>query len=1107
MPRPWPYHRHLDAAFLSCTLIFSPCALPQALADSPEVIAIRHFETHVRPIFAEHCASCHGPDRQHASLRLDHPNAVSRGSDSGQVILPGQPDTSKLALAIQHADGAPAMPEDAPKLSQAKIDHVRQWIADGAPWPASATDAPDPAQAALSHWAYQPLRSPHLPSHTDPAWSSHPIDQLVFAQALHHQISPAPPADPKTLLRRLHHTLTGLNPSPEQLDAFARDPSPHALTQAVDALLADPAYAERWARHWLDLARYADTMGYNFTSSNRYPYAYTYRDWVVAALADDLPYHQFIHFQLAADHLVDPSSDQRAHLAALGFLTTGPRGGLNHHERIDDHIDVTTRGLLATTTSCARCHDHKSDPIPTSDYYALYGIFNSSHEPAELPLIGEPNPGPEVDHYHQQRQAIEDELAAFRLRVWTEIRSPESVANALAVVTSHHADPEAFERAVAQHSLRPNFAKLLNDLLQPAIGNPAEAHPAARAFAALAAGDAPFPERLAALAALAAEDPAQAGLPIPLQAILDAAPQDAGALFQTFATTLLAHAPGPDGQPASDDPFAQWLANAPSPLAIGTARATELFHRQDTDAYNPIRNKLADLEASSPGAPHRAMALVDKPDPGNSHVFLRGDPGRRGEVAPRAFLSFLGGGEFSQGSGRLELAQAITDPDRGGALAARTIVNRVWNWHFGKPIVPATSDFGLHTPPPPHLDLLDHLAHWFVHEAGWSLKALHHHILSSHTFQLSSLPPDPSADPEHKLFTSYPRRRLDFESLRDNILLAAGNLDLSPAARTGRPSSLDSTRRTLFAHVDRYQLDPLRSTFDFPNPDHHSDTRHQTIVPQQPLYLMNGPFTASMAGRIVSSDGFQALDDHPARVAALFRQILLRDPAPDELAASLAFVEDATSRLTDDARSGPWAFGHATFSPASDAAPAALADFHPFTHFDPAHARWQFTSSYPGPAPHNYVAFSRSSHHPGDGSLALAFQWTAGQATQVRPAGRARHTGQADASDGLDLYLFSSLHGLLSSWHLGPGGEIPTTHPPIDVTQGETLTFVAHCRAHPNHDSFEWQPRLFQPGSAAEGEEQVISHSKDHFPPPPGPSPFALLAQALFASNEFNHID
>src|SRR5262245_30905077 len=384
----------LSRTALACLVL---AALPPAArADDPDL-----FESRVRPVLAERCFKCHSAKAGKAKggLRLDARDAVVKGGDTGPAVVPGKPGESLLLQAVRHA-GDLKMPPDG-KLPDGQIAALEEWVRRGAPWPAdpAGAAAADPSKA---HWAFQPVRRPAVPVlstqysvlSTRSSVPGTPIDAFVVAKLQAAGLSPAPPADGRTLLRRVAYDLTGLPPTPDEVDALLSDKSPDAYEKVVDRLLASPAYGERWGRHWLDVARYADTKdGVLMYGADRLrPYAYTYRDYVIRALNADTPFDRFVHEQLAADLIAPPVEPWR--LAALGFLTLGRMFDNNVHDVLDDRIDTTSRGFLGLTVSCARCHDHKYDPIPTADYYSLYGVFASSEAPLELPLIGRPEDTP-----------------------------------------------------------------------------------------------------------------------------------------------------------------------------------------------------------------------------------------------------------------------------------------------------------------------------------------------------------------------------------------------------------------------------------------------------------------------------------------------------------------------------------------------------------------------------------------------------------------------------------------------------------------------------------------------------------------------------------------
>lgn len=370
------------------------------------------FEKQVRPVLAEHCYSCHGPKKQKAELRLDSREALLKGSDVGPVVVPGKPEESSFIKSIRH-EGDSKMPEKEDKLPEEQIAALTEWVRMGLPWPeGEAANLSAQEEAAKKHWSFQKVRKPAPPVvETAADRIQSPIDRFILARLAPARLSLAKPADKHTLLRRATFDLTGLPPTTAEIEAFEKDASPEAFARVVDRLLASPRYGERWGRYWLDVARYADSKGYVFQEERRYPYAYTYRDWVIQALNADLPYNQFLLYQLAADQLVTKEDPEP--LAAMGFLTLGRRFLNNPHDIIDDRIDVVTRGLMGLTVACARCHDHKFDPILAKDYYALYGVFASSTEPNDAPLLsGHRDPQVEAEYQQElaRRQAKVDAL-------------------------------------------------------------------------------------------------------------------------------------------------------------------------------------------------------------------------------------------------------------------------------------------------------------------------------------------------------------------------------------------------------------------------------------------------------------------------------------------------------------------------------------------------------------------------------------------------------------------------------------------------------------------------------------------------------------------------
>jgi hypothetical protein len=397
-------------------LCFSPCLLAQTTpAASPaRASLVEFFESKVRPVLAEHCFSCHGPEKQRAGLRLDSKAAALHGGDDGPVLDPGHPEKSLLIKAIRH-DGDTKMPPKG-KLPAGIIDDLSTWVKLGAVWPDNGSAAVKSSAVAAwkTHWAFQPVHEPPVPKVKNAGWVQTPVDAFIFANLDSQGLTPNLAADRRTLLRRAKFDLLGLPPTADEIAAFEADTAPDAFAKVVDRYLASPHYGERWARHWLDVARYADTKGYVFNEERRYAYAYGYRDYVIKAFNCDLPYDQFVLQQLAADRLVAHGLAEPACQAAMGYLTLGRRFLNNVSDIIDDRIDVLSRGLMGLTVACARCHDHKYDPIPTADYYSLYGVFASSVEPKDLPLIAEPERSKEYLAFESKVNELEGEVTRYK---------------------------------------------------------------------------------------------------------------------------------------------------------------------------------------------------------------------------------------------------------------------------------------------------------------------------------------------------------------------------------------------------------------------------------------------------------------------------------------------------------------------------------------------------------------------------------------------------------------------------------------------------------------------------------------------------------------------
>ncbi len=857
--------------------------LISALAAEPPAAALVHFENRVRPLLAERCGACHGAKKQENGLRLDTAEGVRKGGANGPVLNAGAVRESALLQHVKGAGDFARMPPEGPPLTAPQIADLEQWLAAGAPFPAAVAAKP---AAAAPHWSLQPIADPKPPAVRDAAWPRNDLDRFVKAPQEAAGLSPAPDADRGTLLRRASFGLTGLPPSPAELAAFAVDPAPTpaAFAKQVERLLAAPHYGEHWGRHWLDVARYADTKGYVFTEDRRYPFAYAYRDWVVEALNRDLPYDRFVKLQLAADRLV-PADDNRD-LAALGFLTVGRRFLNDAQEIADDRIDVTTRGLMGLGVQCARCHDHKFDPIPTADYYSLWGVFMSSEEPKEGPLLGPRGGTPASRDYDAQRgqreQALTKVREAARGTAQQRLRQQAPALLKLAAETEFRGDHPQLVALAKQRDLPPRMYRKWLEHWQAATGPKAPAAPPGSALAAfrdlLSAKPADYAAQLAKLKTGNHDQQW-------LAAAFQAPPANRPALAETLGGLIAKAA----ADPASAPRLAAWLGDD-GPFAVRPADTDVFLNVKERIAVTEAGRSLAKLDAEHPGAPKRAMAMVDRAQPVQPHVFVRGNPGRPGPAVPRQFLACLSGPDrkpFATGSGRLELAEAIAHAKN--PLTARVFVNRVWGWHFGQPLVATPSDFGLRGEPPSHPELLDWLATKFI-RSGWSLKELHRLILASHAYAQGAVPAERGKDPGNRLLTHFPRRRLAWEELRDSLLAVSGELDRTVGGRSAPlfGDAAGERRRTLYGFIDRQDLDPAYRTFDFASPEATSARRFDTVAPQQGLFLLNHPFVRARAAAAAQAPEIAAL---PAaeKTAALTWRVLGRAATADELRLGAAF--------------------------------------------------------------------------------------------------------------------------------------------------------------------------------------------------------------------------
>ncbi len=1088
---------------------------------------IEFFESKIRPIFAEACYKCHSSEagKSKGDLLLDTRDGVRKGGATGAAIVPGDPEKSLLIEAVRyrHEDLQMPPPDDGGRLSDDKVALLEEWVKMGAPDPRiGGKPHPMDLTAARRHWAFQAVTSPRVPAVKGLDRVATPVDAFVLQKLEEKQLTLSPPADSRTLLRRITNDLTGLPPTPEEMEAFLQDRAPEAYARVVERLLASPRYGERWGRFWLDVARYADTKGYLVgDAERRFAFSHTYRDYVIRAFNEDKPFDRFVLEQIAADRLA--LGDDKSPLAALGFLTLGRRFLNNQNDIIDDRIDVVTRGLVGLTVSCARCHDHKFDPIPTKDYYALHGVFASSEEPAEKPLLG-----PLVDSAaYREFQRKEAELQAK-----VKAREAEEVQKFLAGVRRQTGDYllAAHDAAkIAEGEKLDVFAgarKLNVDILrrwqtflceQSTVHNPVLAP--WRQLAALAAED------FAAQACTLIDgwrmrpDLAQPMNPAVLTALARQAPGSLADVASAYNSVVTEVEIEPTASPAVAEkakaPVApvpvspahaelrEFLYAADAPANLGFAQVAEMIRREINNKTAGLKREIEALNWTEPGAPARAMALVDKATPENSKVFLRGNPANRGPEVPRQFLEIIAGEKqvpFTHGSGRLELAQHIADPKN--PLTARVWVNRVWGWHFGAGLVATPSDFGVRTEEPVHRELLNWLAASFV-DGGWSVKQLHRAIVLSSTYRQSSTsrPSAVAIDPDNRLVHRFAVRRLEFEALRDTLLAVAGQLELKPG---GLGDDLlqepFARRRTVYGFIDRQNLPGMFRTFDYPNPDVSSAQRFATTVPQQALFMMNSPFVLEQARSLIERPEIAAAVTTPEKIEALYRVAFQRRPDAAELRELEEFLQLAPAGEPVARRASGWHYGYGAF----DTEKKRTRDFQSLVRRGDEWLSREETETLPTSGL-GKLGLTAGGGHPGaTAERASIRRWVSPIAGAVRIEGILSHANPA--GDGVRGLIVSSARGKLGEWDVHHRQQM-TELASVRVAVGDTLDFIVEPKANDTSDAYDWAPTIAYTGGKATSVR--VWHARHDFNAKPRErlTRWEELAQVLLLSNELAFVD
>ena len=972
---------------------------------TPAVAMAAPLESEIRPLLVERCGACHGPDTQESHLRLDVKHRALEGGDFGPVIIPGKAAESELIRRITSTDEKKRMPPDGARLSALEVERITRWIDAGAEWPETLADRlarESDHDARLDHWAWQPVVRPAVPPDrrapsARPAeppgmpWPAHnEIDRFLQATLADTHLAPAPEADRRTLIRRLSFDLLGLPPTPAEVAAFVGDESPDAHERLVDRLLASPHYGERWARHWLDIAHYADTHG--FERDQIRPHAWRYRDWVIRALNTDLRYDDFLRRQLAGDVLAPDDPD---HVVATGFLAAGPwdfvgqvetrSDVLRRQSRADELDDIVTQVMTSAcgvTINCARCHDHKLDPVPQREYYALTAVF------AAVSRQDRATSAAAVATYERAQADLDARIAAARVEVHSLAGKPIDLADIVGggdgrgngkkgfgidprTGQARDATPSGFLADIEVNRVAPGPTPLVNAVFIP--NGPGDvpvsttglvvkglSATSGAAWDAIRNGPVNQQDSTQLGGVEYARDShtilglhANAGITFDLVAIAELAQlvnprfraivgyggrtATAGADFFVFVDGL----PAAHRRIGRDDggipldvplpPTARCLTLVATDAGNGIGMDQIFFGdariEGDPTALPPDRQALlaeatARLETlEQERRSLEAPALVYGPVAGTPpvvKVHLRGNPETTGdEVGPgtisavRGLPTACGDGASSDGDRRLALADWITSPRN--PLTPRVIVNRLWHHHFGTGLVDTPSDFGLGGGKPSHPQLLDWLAAEIV-DRGWSLKAMHRLICTSHAYRQRSFDVPGTAaasaiDADNRLLWRQNARRLDAESVRDATLSISGCLDramhgpgyrdfdyeeaYAPVYRYVTADTPALWRRSIYRFIVRSTPPTFMTALDCPNPANLTPTRLETTTAVQSLALLNNDFMLRQSGQWAQRIEREAGADPATQIRRAYSLALAREPDDTELAAAVALVQSA----------------------------------------------------------------------------------------------------------------------------------------------------------------------------------------------------------------------
>lgn len=910
------------------------------------------FERDIRPLLHARCVECHGPTKQKSGLRLDQKAAALKGGASGAVIVPGQSAASELIRRITSNDPAEMMPPTGARLSPREVALLKAWIDAGALWPEAESGAKAESKRAdrATWWSLQPLAKvePPLPKGIPAAWAQAPIDRFIYAKLAERGLQPNAPADRRTLIRRLSYDLTGLPPTPQEVEAFVADRDPQAYEKLVDRLLASPRYGEQWGRHWLDVVRFGESTGFerNIVINNLWPY----RDYVIQSFNADKPFNRFIVEQLAGD--VVGSGDPQVEVGTA-FLVCGAYDNVGNQDAaqqalirantLDDLITATSNAFLGLTVNCARCHNHKFDPIPQEDYYRLRAAFEGVQH-GERVLATKAD----QQRYAEQTRPLETRRAELgkektalekALAERAKAKAAARTSYPLPVVTRHFNEhrfapvkARYLKFKILAHSTRPRSGvgaqvdevevwtpqarnvALANYGTRAAANAGRTADDFANAYGPELAIDGKFGERWFV------GNPAELTLTFPGVESIErfvfsnhrtAAPDARGEGLGPFVAEYEIHV-SLDGQ--TWQKVADSIDRPPLNEALTIARyVREVSTPEEQQRLTSLDAELARFDAELKRVPPLPLVWAGKFEQPKAATFVHkgGDPQRRGAdvlpsslnvleaVAPRFELA----ADAREGERRLALANWIASD--ANPLTARVLVNRVWQYHFGTGLVDTPSDFGYLGGKPTHPELLDWLAAR-LHAHGWKLKALHREIVLSQVYRQSGEFREAAAkqDKDARLLWRFPPRRLSAEEIRDTLLTVAGKLNLQlggPGFRLYKylednvatfvpldQHSPETYRRAVYHQGARASLIDLLTDFDQPDNAVAAPSRTPTTSPLQALTLLNHPFTLEMAEALA-----QRLppDDVREQVRQAFRLTFQRVPTASELNAAQRLIQ------------------------------------------------------------------------------------------------------------------------------------------------------------------------------------------------------------------------